>query len=199
MISLKAKLGTGLATAGIMAASFAPAAFAADVSVSGNTWSLNTVKVKSSSKMKVKQSNTTVVGTMIGQSANTGGNSSSFNTGNGGSSITTGNATNTATVSVTGGENTLTLPENCLCEEGDTTVDVKNNVFSVNDVKVKNKKKVKIGQENITAVETYVEQQSNTGLNSSSFNTGKGGSDIESSDARNTVSVTVSSGDNDLN
>lgn len=77
-----------------------------DVTIKDNgALSTNSVTVKNENSNSVVQVNETIVGTEIGVSASTGGNSSGFNTG-GDSSISSGTATNAVTVAVGGSTNT---------------------------------------------------------------------------------------------
>lgn len=201
MLNLKTKVTTGLATAGVLAASFAPAAFAStDVSVVNNgALSGNHVSVSNSSSTSVSQTNVTTAVTSVSSNANTGGNSSSFNVG-GGTLIDTGNATNTTNVTVSGGNNVANLPENCGCEE-DTTVDVRRNgAFSHNSVDVSNRNKTRLNQQSYTTGLTKVKTSANTGKNRSSFNVSWGGfNDIWTGNASNRVDVMVESGNNTAN
>lgn len=201
MLNLKTKVTTGLATAGLMAASFAPAAFAStDVSVvNTGAWSGNHVGVSNTSSTNVSQSNTTTAVTHVSSSANTGGNNANFNVG-GGNLIDTGAASNTTTVSVSGGNNVANLPENCGCEE-DTTVNVRNSgAFSWNKVNVRNNHRTRVDQNSNTTAFTGVESRANTGRNRSSFNVSWGGfNDIFTGNASNRTTVTVDSGNNHIN
>jgi len=202
MLNLKTKLATGLAAAGLLGASMSPvAALAVDVSVVDNgAFSKNHAYVSDSTYVSVHQSNSTNVQTGVHQSANTGGNSQKFNTGDGGAYIDTGNAKNNVSVRVQGGTNTVDLPEECLCEGDGATVKIKDNgAFSHNGVKVSNKTSLKIGQHSYTNVGTYVGQKSNTGDNKQWFNTGDGLYGIGTGNAKNNVSVSVHSGDNEIN
>lgn len=200
MLNLKTKLATGLASAGLLAASFSPAAaLAADVSVVDNgAFSNNHVTVNSSSHTSVEQNNVAEVNTFVSQKANTGGNEQSFNTGDGGSYMHTGHATNTTSVSVVGGNNVAHLPENCGCEG--TTVRIRDNgAFSNNRVNVSNRKVMKLNQLSYTSVNSFVSQKSNTGKNNQMFNTGSGMSEMRTHNATNNVDVDVHSGHNRIN
>lgn len=201
MLNLKTKLATGLATAGLLAATFSPAAaLAADVSVTDTgAFSHNSVSLNNSSYTSVEQSNVTKVNTVVSQSSNTGGNSQAFNTGSGGSSINTGSATNTAVVNVEGGNNVANLPEGCGCPD-DTDVKVKDTgAFSKNGVHVSNKNITKVDQHSYTGVNTVVKQKSNSGGNKQWFNTGKGSKNIGTGPASNGAGVHVQSGNNKVN
>src|SRR3989337_2293692 len=104
-MSIKQKIGGAIATGALIASVFAPAAFAADITIDGNgTGSTNNAAVIKVSKSKVKQKNITAVGTGVLAVSNTGGNHANNNTG-GSQSITTGNTATTTNVTVAGGTN----------------------------------------------------------------------------------------------
>lgn len=198
MTNLKAKITTAVATAGLLATSFAPAALAAtDITVSGNgADSTNKVKVKSSHVMKVKQMNVTSVGNNVVIGQNTGGNTASKNTG-GNVSIDTGKAEATVTNNTTTGGNSAVV-NGCGCPDSDLTIDVKNNgADSTNKVKVSNKHKVKATQKNTTMVVNGVVVGQDTGNNTADKNTG-GDVEVTTGDADATVTNTTTVGVNTL-
>jgi hypothetical protein len=198
MLNLKTKLATGLATAGLLAASFSPAAaLAADVSVAETgAFSWNHASVNNSDYTKIEQSNVSKVNTAVVQSSNSGGNTQAFNTGDGGSSINTGSATNTAVVEVKTGNNVVNLPEGCGCPD-DTTVTIEDTgAFSKNGVHVSNKRTLKVDQHSYASVNTFVKQKSNSGGNKQWFNTGDGTRNIGTGPASNGAGVGVETGHN---
>lgn len=191
-MNIKQKITSAIAIGTMMAAVVAPASFAATTVKIHNNGALskNGAAVVKVSKSKVKQSNTTVVGTKIKTVQKTGGNSSSFNVG-GDNTITTGNNTATTTVAVTGGTNTNTA-ENCCCDgEGDTTVNIHDNgALSHNGALVIESCKNVVSQSNTTVVGTSVTTVQNTGGNDSSFNVGgTNGTDSGDNTATTTVAV----------
>src|SRR5687768_2499068 len=112
---LKAKIGSMVASAALLATVFAPAASAASVNVGGNgAFSHNKVNVNKTHVTSVVQKNYTTAVNSIGSNANTGNNSSSFNTG-GGSAVLSGPATSTVSTATIGGHNNALLAGNCGC------------------------------------------------------------------------------------
>lgn len=189
------KIAISAAAAAIMFASAVPSFASTTVTISHNgALSHNGVGVINTSYSKVKQTNNTFVGTFVASSTNTGGNSSSFNTG-GTNSITTGGSTTTVSVGVEGGTNTNSASP-CTCQTGDTTVDISNNgAGSSNGVFVVNSTSNVVKQSNNTIVGTAVLTQTDTGGNSSSFNTG-GSSSITTGGSSTGVDVTVTGSSN---
>jgi hypothetical protein len=198
MTNLKIKLATGLVTASLLAATVAPAAFAAtDITVSGNgAGSHNKVKVKNKNKTKVVQSNATAVVNLTGVFQNTGGNTANNNTGGGNVDVNSGNATSTVTNHTTTGGNVATV-DPCGCPTGDTLIDVSGNgADSTNKVKVKNTSTTTVRQTNETLVVNGTLVAQNTGGNHANNNTGDGTVDVNSGDADSTVTNTVTTGGN---
>ena len=152
----------------------------------------------------IKQSNTTNALVGISQIANTGENTIKDNKG-GSSSITTGKAVNTATVRVTGGNNTVTIDPCCgecncepvdPCECGEQVMPcggcgVKPSVKEI-DVQM-----TTVVQTNTTNAMVGVMQVANTGDNQVKDNVSCGGTNtIDTAKAENTATVTVQGGDN---
>ena len=193
----KTKLTTALTGAAIVAAAFAPAAFAQDVEVTDNgAFSHNVVETNNTNSNTVVQSNETTAVTTVSSTANTGGNNSSFNTG-GSSSITTGAATNTTVVSVTGGDNTAVVADcGCLNLVPATVTIANNGAFSWNKVKTTNTNTKAVVQASKTTAVTTVLNKAKTGKNTSAFNTGPGASTVSTGPAANGTSVTVTGGSN---
>lgn len=196
------KVGVGISSAALMAAMFAPSAFAADLEITDNgAGSTNKIEVTSTSNCEVKQTANTNVGALVGASANTGGNTANNNTG-GSTSITTGNATATATVTVNGGSNTATDP--CCCDSqcngnSSPSAEIDNNgVGSNNLIKVTKTKNSKIRQRSNTNVEALVGAKAKTGKNKAKNNTG-GSVDITTGNADSSADLTVNGGTNEIN
>lgn len=194
------KIGAGIIAAALMTASFAPAAFAASIDVSGNgNKSHNKVVVKKTSVVAVGQKSKTTANTFVLNLSNTGGNKANGNTGNGDVNIGTGGVTNTTTVTVTGGDNSATLPDPCGCgNPGDISV-TDNGNKSHNTVIVKDTNVTLVGQSSKTTVNTAVVNASNTGGNKANGNTGDGEVSVQSGAVSNTTTVTVNGGSNTLN
>lgn len=201
------KLGTGLATASLLAGSLATSAFAADVTISGNgNKSHNGVLVYQKCANYVSQSNYTNVTTVANVSANTGENSANSNTTGGdsdGVSLTTGNATAGMMVTVEGGGNSADGAPNCCdCAGGVESVDVSGNGNrSHNHVVVVEKQYNTVKQKNKTNVTTVGKVKSNTGKNKTNKNTtGSGGGAVEVStgDAEAGLVVEVTQATNTL-
>lgn len=199
MTNLKTKIASAVATAGLLATSFAPMALAdTTITVQGNgADSNNTVDVTNSQKSKVKQTNNTTLNTVVTVDQNTGGNKANKNTG-GDTDIDTGNATSDVTVEVTGNSNEANTGD-CGCVDHTTDVDVKNNgADSDNAVTVKNKSKSKVKQTNNTTVATVATVKQKTGKNKAKKNT-NGNVTVTTGNAESTVNVTVDGGENTLN
>lgn len=191
------KITSAIAMAAIIAGTIAPAAFA-DTTVNVNhngALSNNTVNVNNSTETNVTQTNVSGVVTLVNSSANTGGNHTSFNAG-GGNVISTGDATSTVNVTVGGNTNNATVSPAPMT---DTTVNVNHNgVLSKTNVKVNNSSKSNVTQQNFSFILTGVNSTTNTGGNSSSFNT-HGINGIGTGAATSTVNVTVHGSSNTLN
>lgn len=196
MNKLGIKLGTAAAIATLITTVIAPATLAdTTVHVNGNgSFSFNSVNVTNHSHKSVHQSNSTLVGTGVNVTSNTGGNNSSFNTG-GSNTINTGVSVTSVGVSVEGGSNTAVDPL-CGCQNTNTTVHVNNNGDnSFNAVSVSNSQSSHVSQSNETIVETDVHVDSNTGNNTSSFNT-NGSSTVTTGGSSTGVSVNVTGSSN---
>lgn len=195
-MNIKQKIGAALATGALLAATFAPSAFAANtVSIMGNgAFSKNGVAVVSASKNVVKQSSTTAATNNVLSVSNTGGNNANFNTG-GSTGIVTGGATTSTTITTTGGGNTNT-GGNCGCPTGDTNVTIAGNgAFSWNGALVVSSNKNIVNQSNTTLVTNNVASVSNTGGNDANFNTG-GSTGIMTGGASTSTTITTTGGSN---
>jgi hypothetical protein len=193
------KLVTGAVSAAIAMASFAPAAFAADLEITGNGMgSSNTIVVTNTSTCSVTQKANTNVEALVGASASTGGNTASYNTG-GDTSITTGDATATATMTVIGGSNTATDP--CCCtptSEPPSTEISGNGVDTTNAVVLADVKSSTIKQKAKTSVGALVKAKAKTGKNKAKYNTG-GTTSVNTGAATSTSELLVEGGVNTLN
>lgn len=193
------KLGTAIATAALLGSVMAPAAAFADTNtVQGNgADSVNKIETENKTETTVSQTNTTVAGTFIVASSNSGGNSASYNTG-GDVSIETGKAVTKVGVTVTGGNNEATIAD-CGCPEGDDENTIKNNgADSYNSVKNKKSKKTNVGQSGETAALTGAFAFSDSGNNKSNKNT-DGSTSVKTKTSKTSVKVAVTGGNNKLN
>lgn len=200
MTNLKTKLATGILTAGILASSFVPAAFAANVKIKGTgAMSVNHAHVKTKKVTEVSQYNGTAVVNLVGVGQNTGGNSSSFNTGKkSATTVSSGRAVANVTNSTETGSNNADVNGCCCGGEENTDVVIKNTgALSHNHVSVSDKCITKAEQSNETLVVNGVLVGQNTGLNSASFNTG-GTTSVDSGNASANVTNTTTTGSNNL-
>lgn len=198
MTNLKTKLAAGITTAAILASAIAPAAtFAATNTISSNgAGSVNKIKVMDKKKVKVSQSNTTVVANLTGVFQNTGGNSANGNTGDGDVSVSSGNAGAVVSNTTTTRGNTASV-DPCGCPSGDSDNEISDNgAGSTNKIKVKSTSKMIVNQTNTTVVVngTFIAQ--NTGDNHANNNTGDGSVDVGSGDAGAQVTNTTTTGGN---
>ena len=193
------KFITGFATGSLLLGSVVGVFADTTVEVSGNgSNSINTVQVKEKCTQKVSQSNSTTANVVLGLSGNTGGNTANDNTG-AGVSITTGNVTNTAVVTVAGGDNTAEVPS-CCCGEENGTNDVLvsgNGTNSINTVRVKKVKKSRTKQRNRIQATVVGSLTGTTGDNSSNDNTG-GTVEHDTGNVTNEAIIDVSGGSNTL-
>ena len=192
------KLGAGVATAALLAASSIPAAFAdSTVYVAGNgAFSDNSADVSNSHSKNVSQSNTTSIHNDVSNNLSTGGNRASFNTG-GSVTIFTGDATASTDISNVAGSNVADV-SGCGCGNGDTTVVLSGNgAFSNSDVSVSNWDRESFRQSNRTYFSNEVTNRLTTGRNSADFNTGTDVI-IVSGDATAHTSLTNQAGSNVL-
>lgn len=201
MSNLKLKLTTAVATAALLATTFAPAAFADTIVRYRNTGagSTNKTKIHKENKVKVEQYNATAVVNLVGVLQNTGGNSATDNTGDGDTNVNSGNANGTINnTTVTGGN--LANVASCGCPNGDTRVIFRDTgAGSFNKVVIEETNKTKVTQENETLVVNGVLVGQNTGLNSASGNTGDGNVTVDSGNATANVSNYTATGGNVLN
>jgi hypothetical protein len=199
MLNIKTKIAAASASAIILSSVLTSGAFAANtVIIKGNgAGSHNFVGGFSLKKMKVKQHNVTVANTAVVSAANTGGNKTNGNTG-GTTTSNTGNATSKVTVTVTGGDNSATLPD-CGCPNGTNDVTIQGNgKNSTNVVLGGSIDSTSVHQGNATIASTWVVSTANTGGNQTNGNTG-GGATSDTGNANSTVEVSVSGGNNTLN
>ena len=197
------KIVTGFATLSIFLAAFTPVlAATTTVTISGNgEESVNSVLVKNKCKTVVKQSNTIDSTVNLTVNGNTGGNEVSHNTGSG-NTINTGSVTNSVTVDLTGGDNTINSVPTCCCAGGEgsnsQTVSVTNNgEETVNTVTIKNKHKLILKQKSKLKSSVTASVTGDTGNNESEHNTG-GSNSTTTSSVGNTVGGTLTGGANIL-
>ena len=170
-MNYKAKIATAVATAALLASSFAPIAFAdieSSIVDNGNN-SDNTINITQNVTLTLSQTNTANINNTINARANTGGNRANNNT-NSDINIDTGNATANADATNTGGGNTLnvTLPG------GNVNQDITGNGNnSTSLVKVVNNTTLTgSGQSNTCNGDNKVRRRARTGRNRANNNTG---------------------------
>lgn len=206
-MNYKRKITTAFATGAVVLNALAPAAFASDITISGNgAFSDNKVDVSNDNNTTVHQNNDAHVSNNVDSHASTGGNDASFNTG-GDTTITTGNASTNTTVnnelnknvaSVSGGGNNGT----------DVTISG-NGAFSDNKADVSNNSDVTVKQDNDAKVTNHIDSNATTGGNNANFNTG-GDTTINTGNAsthtvvsteanKNVAQVSGNNGSNDSN
>jgi len=200
MNNLKVKLTTGLATAALLATTFAPVAFASTNTISDNgAGSTNKIKFKNSNKTKVTQSNATAVINLTGVLQNTGNNTANNNSGNGDVTVDSGNANSTVNNTTISGSNTATA-DLCGCPTENTTNTINNNgARSDNKIIVKNFNKSKVEQTNETLVVNGTLIAQNTGSNHANNNTGDGNVNVYSGNTTANVNNSTTTGSNFLN
>lgn len=196
------KFAIGFTVGTLMLSAIVPALADTTVDVLGNgTGSDNYVKVKEKCVQKVKQSNTTNANITLDLSGNTGYNNANNNTG-GTQTVQTGDVDNTADVTVTGGENSASLPDCCCGEqEGGSQANVTvadNGSNTTNTVRVKKVKKQKVRQRTRTNATVEGTLSGTTGTNDANSNTGTG-TEVNTGNVNNEATVDVSGGSNALN
>lgn len=198
MNKLAYKLVASAMSAGLILGTFVTSAFAANLEITDNgASSSNSIVVTNSGTCTVSQKANTNVEAMVGASSNTGGNTANRNTG-GAVSITTGDADATATITVTGGENTATNPCCCtLSNEPPTTEISGNGDSSTNNVVLTETKSKTVRQRARTRVSALVGARARTGRNSVRGNTGTG-TTISTGLSSTTSDLTVTGGVNTL-
>jgi hypothetical protein len=195
------KIGAGIIAAAVLTASFAPAALAANITVSGNgKKSKNAVVVNKAKVTAVSQKSKTKANTVVTSIGNTGGNKANDNTGGGNVNVGTGKVTNTTTVTVTGGSNDATLPDPCECEDENGDILISDNGRKSKNVVVVNDRDVTlVGQSTKTKANTVVTSVGNSGDNKANDNTGDGAVSVQTGEVVNTTTVSVDGGSNTLN
>ena len=199
MTRLIYKAGTAIATAALLASTFAGAALAdTTAEISGNgASSTNTITTENSCSATVIQKNKTYVGVDATVVANTGGNEANSNTGSG-VTTDTGNATASTTVSVGGSSNTATPPNCCECNGGPTDATISGNGSgSTNDVTTTNVADTLVVQKNKTKVKVYAKVKAKTGKNKANNNIG-GTVNTDTGTAGATLGVSVTPSSNTL-
>lgn len=196
MKNLTYKFATGIATATLIAAVFAPVASAQVVEISGNgAGSVNGVTTSNTNTTSVSQSNTSNVVNTVSAKSNTGGNNANSNTG-GNTAINTGSATTIVSVGVSGSTNTATLG-NCCCEGGPVVLIHRNGAGSLNGVTLTKTNTLVAGQGNGSNITNTVRARARTGKNNANSNT-NGTNNITTNPALTNVGVSVTGSSNAL-
>lgn len=201
MNKLAYKLVASAMSAGLVLSTFATSVFAGDVTVANNgANSTNTVIVTNTKNCTVLQGNATLVLADVKASSSTGNNTANGNTGAGDVTVDTGNATSTASMTVTGGDNTATDP--CCCDSVAPSSEIKvkdNGNKSTNTVRSTDTTNSTIAQGGITGVAARVKAKAKTGKNRASRNTGPGTVEILTGNSVTTSTLDVTGGSNTLN
>jgi len=172
-MTIKAKFTTALATGAVLCSGFVPAAFAQEITVSGNgAYSDNTAKVATQNNTDVSQSNTAKVTNTVDANASTGGNNASFNTG-GSTTIYTGDAKTNVAISNNLNSNKALVTPSCSSCSNATNVAIKDNgAYSDTTAKVTDASNVSVSQDNSAKVNNTVNTNATSGKNNAGFNTG---------------------------
>lgn len=192
------KIAVGGVSAAIALGSYAPMAFAADLTISGNgNQSTNAIVVNNVSGCEVSQNSNTNVSAVISATSSSGGNTANNNTGDGGVGIDTGNASTTVDMSVTGGNNSATDPC-CPCGQShESSAEIKNNGNKTeNAVVLTNTSVMSLIQKAKTKVNAVLSAKSKTGKNKANNNTGGGNVMVETGSSTTEVGLTVEGGSN---
>ncbi|CAN5169353.1 hypothetical protein BH09PAT1_BH09PAT1_0510 [soil metagenome] len=200
MTNIKIKLATSIATATLLAATFAPATFAAtSITVHGNLKnSVNIAGATNTNKTTVKQTNNNAVFNLTGVFQNTGNNKSSDNGGKGDVTVKSKAANSTVTnTTTTGGNSAVVTP--CGCDNGGDSLTISGNgKNSTNIIGVTNSNTTSVTQTNNTLVVNGTIVSQNTGGNKANDNMGNGDVTVTSGQANSTVTNTVTTGGNSL-
>lgn len=164
------RVGTGVATAALFAASAVPSFAVSVTNVGGGAFSTSGVSVNTFKMLTLLQGNTTNVSTGVVSNSNSGNNNSSFNT-NGSNGIVTGPATTGVVVGVSGNTNIAGVGCGCVAAMPSSITNVGGGAFSNSGVTVNSTHLTTVGQSNTTSVGTSVVSNANTGGNSTMFNT----------------------------
>lgn len=201
MNKLAIKLGAGVVSTAFLMTSFASSVFAqTDLTIEGNgVGSTNTITVKEKCKTEITQISKTKVNLNVDAKNNTGGNTIDGTTGDGNVMIDTGKASTTVNLTVTGGENSATLPD-CCCDTDPalTATIAENGVDSTNEITHKKKNKMAVEQKSRTKVRAQIKARNKTGNNEILNTTGTGEVDIKTDDSSTSVTGTVTGGGNSL-
>ncbi|MEK7168459.1 MAG: hypothetical protein AAB778_00430 [Patescibacteria group bacterium] len=200
MNKLAYKLVASAMSAGLVLGTFATSVFASGVSVTGNgANSDNTVVITNTKDCTVMQGNATLVLASVKASSNTGGNTANANT-NGDVTVDTGTATSTASMIVTGGDNTVT--NSCCCTTVAPTTDTTvsgNGDKSTNTVVTTNANSSTLAQGGITGVAARVKAKAKTGKNRANRNTGPGTVEVLTGNSVSASALNVTGGSNTVN
>ncbi len=193
------KLATGVISSALILGSTFTSVFAQNSTITNNgASSTNTIVLTNSNNCTITQGNVTQVNAIVKSNATTGGNKANSNTG-GDVTIDTGNATATSTVSVTGGNNTISDPCCCNTElnpEALSTIS-NNGANSNNSVLVTDLKTNATTQGTSTVVNAKVKSKAKTGKNKANKNT-NGTVEVSTGNSLTTSGLTVTSGNNSL-
>lgn len=193
------KLAGAMATGALILQLLSPAAYAAELEISGNgKGSNNTINVTQSNECTIKQKSNTTVGAVVVASADTGNNTANGNTG-GNVTINTGNANATANMTVTGGSNTID-GDACCCqplETSNATISG-NGKWSNNTINETQTQNTTKKQKTNTTVSALVGAKAKTGKNKANGNT-NGTVNVSTGNANATANLTVTGGSNTLN
>lgn len=193
------KLAASVAGSAMLLSLFATSVLA-DSTISGNgAGSNNTIVVTNTSNCLVLQGNATLVLASVSAKASTGGNKANGNTG-GDVTIDTGDASATSTMTVTGGDNSVTNPCCCMVSPvgpADPTIkgNGKNSVNTIVSTETKNSATIQVG---ITGVAASVKAKAKTGKNKANSNTGKGAVEITTGKGTSSSTLEVTGGSNSL-
>jgi len=190
------KFITGFVSGSLLLAGVLPAA-AVTVEVTDNgAKSDNYVSVHESCNQTVEQKNKTNVGVSLSLSGNSGKNKANGNTG-GSTTITTGDVTNTAVVTVTGGNNEADVVD-CCCNESEDSITVSGNGYKTdNTVRLSSRKSKSEKQKSKTRVQVEADLKGNSGKNKAKHNT-DGDVEVDTGHVENTAEVVVEGGHNTL-
>lgn len=188
-MNYKQKFTTAIATGAVVLNALAPAAFASDITVSGNgAFSDNDVDVSNNSNTTVSQNNDADVFNHVNSNASTGGNDASFNTG-GDVSINTGNAKTAADVRTSVNFNAADVAGD-FAKAANVKVSG-NGAESKNKVHAKTFNDNLVFQDNDAKVFNKVDSDAKTGKNDAKFNTAavKGDPSIKTGNAEDVTFV----------
>jgi hypothetical protein len=186
-MDFKKRLTTAVATGALLLNAFATPAFAATITISGNSGlSDSNAIVNVSSVQSVVQSNNATIVNNVDADADSGDNDANYNNG-GNTTITTGSAN--TTVNVTNAANINTANVNCCPAANNITVDISDNgAFSDNNATLNLSSVNSVTQVNNALVTNNVDADADSGDNDANFNNG-GDTSIHTGPASTNVTV----------